>query len=409
MEAARRMLSRQVDLTTPWCLVRKDPVLSLLILGAMLRLWVYLSDRGFWMDEGVLYDNLKGVPIFDFSNHLKGDQLAPFGFLIIERLMVRLWVNSRYVVRILPLVCGIASLWVFKSLAVRWLSFASALVALALFALSDDLVYYSSELKPYSCDLLASLWALSTSARLVTQPGDERAMATLGLLGIAAPWFSFSSVFVIAGCGTVLVVDRAQSRDGKGLAWMMAIAAGWGLSTALAYLASSWLLSPYTTMYVFWDFAFPPIPPTSRADLVKLGGILLEVFVNPLNLVAPVLPALGVAFPLVLLILGGSSWIRRDRTSFLMLTIPILLALAAAAARRYPFHGRLILPLVPAFYLLLAEGTDWVRRRAGRFAYAAVVVLLLLYPCLSTLYNATGVRYRPFNSHGDLHDNVFMR
>ncbi len=409
MEAARGILSRQIDLALPWRLVRKDPVRSLLILGAVLRVWVYLANRSFWMDEGALYGNLKGVAILDFSNHLQGDQLAPFGFLIVERLLVRLVGGSRYVVRFVPLVCGIAALWLFKSLALRWLSYASALVALALFAFSDDLIYYSSELKPYSSDLLVSLGALVTTARLVRQPGDEKAMVILGLLAVAAPWFSFSSVFVIAGCGTVLVIDRAVRGHWKALGWLLGIAAGWGLSTGLAYLASSWLLNPWTTMYVFWDFAFPPLPPASRADLVKLGGILLEVFVNPLNLVTPVLPVLGVALPLVLLVLGGRSLVRRDRTSFLILAIPILLALTAAAARRYPFHGRLILPLVPAFYLMIAEGTGWVRERAGRYAYAAVLILLLLYPCLGTFYHVSGVRNRPFNAHGDLHDNLFMR
>jgi len=133
------------------------------------------------------------------------------------------------------------------------------------------------------------------------------------------------------------------------------------------------------------------------------------VFVNPLNLVAPVLPAAGVALPLVLLVLGGRSLARRDLTTFLILALPILLAFTAAAARRYPFHGRLILPLVPAFYIMIAEGTGWVRCRAGRYAYAAVVILLLLNPCLGTLYHATGIRLRPFNTHGDLHDNLFMR
>ena len=57
----------------------------------------------------------------------------------------------------------------------------------------------------------------------------------------------------------MLVLDRAV-RGLEELGWLLGIAAGWGLSTALAYLASSWLLSPYTTMYIFWDFAFPPIP-----------------------------------------------------------------------------------------------------------------------------------------------------
>ena len=408
MAAARGILSRQIDISLPWRLVRKDPARSLIILGAALRVWVYLANRSFWMDEASLYGNLNGKAILDFSSHLQGDQLAPFGFLILERLLVGILGASRYVVRFVPLVCGLSSLWLFKSLAVRWLPYASGLVALALFALSDDLIYYASELKPYSGDLLVSLGALAATARL-RGPGDERAMAILGLLALAAPWFSFSSVFVIAGCGIGLVIDRAVHREGKKLGWLLAIAAAWSLSTVLAYLASSWLLDPGTSMYIFWDFAFPPLLPSTRANLVKLGGIVLEVFVNPLNLVAPVFPVFGVALPLVLLILGGRSLIRRDRAVFLILAIPILLAFAAAAARRYPFHGRLILPLVPAFYLMIAEGAGWVRQRAGRYAFAALVTLLLLHPCLGTLYQASAVRNRPFNAHGDLHDNLFMR
>ena len=66
-------------------------------------------------------------------------------------------------------------------------------------------------------------------------------------------------------------------------------------------------------MYVFWNFAFLPVPPSSRADLVKLGGILLEVFVNPLNLLPPAPPGLGVVLPLALWLLGGLSLFRRDR------------------------------------------------------------------------------------------------
>ena len=73
-----------------------------------------------------------------------------------------------------------------------------------------------------------------------------------------------------------------------------------------------------------------------------------------------------------------------------MLILPACLALAAAAMKRFPFHGRLLLDLTPAFYLMIAEGTDLIRVKFGRRAYAFVLVLLLFYPCMSTLYEATG-------------------
>ena len=42
---------------------------------------VYLSGRSFWMDEASLWGNLAGKRIFDFSEPLAGDQLAPLGVL----------------------------------------------------------------------------------------------------------------------------------------------------------------------------------------------------------------------------------------------------------------------------------------------------------------------------------------
>ena len=147
------------------------------------------------------------------------------------------------------------------------------------------------------------------------QIGDEKAMAILGLLAVAAPWFSFSSVFVdcrMRGCARDRP-GRAQDMEGAGLAAGNRRRLGTQHRSGVSRLELA--AEPGTTMYVFWNFAFLPVPPASRADLVKLGGILLEVFVNPLNLVAPVLPALGVVLPLVLLLLGGPRWPAATRTS----------------------------------------------------------------------------------------------
>ena len=290
------VFSRQLDddFARLWRIFRDHPWEVVLGLGVFLRVFVYLSGRPFWMDEGSLWGNLAYKPIFDFSEPLKGDQLAPLAFLIAQRALMSVLGVSKYAARLLPLGCGLISLFLFARLAWRTLAPRPALVALALFCFSDDLIYYTSELKPYSLDLAVGLAVSLATLDAVGKPVSGRGAAVLALLAIAAPWFSFASAFVVAGCGATLLLKTVLAARPRDAAVWSVIGIAWLASFYLSYRASAALLSPYTTMYFFWDFAFLPVwpLPMDRSRLAAAAGILLEIFVTPLNLVAPVL-ALG--------------------------------------------------------------------------------------------------------------------
>src|SRR5262249_38328913 len=225
----------------------------------------------------------------------------------------------------------------------------------------------------------------------ISKPISLRRAVFLGLAFIAAPWFSFPSVFMVAGCAAALILNclvTARFRDA--LVWGT-IGLGWLASFVVSYQASSALLSPYTTMYIFWNFAFLPVWPISQRGLAESAGILLETFVNPLNLTTPVWPWIGVFLALVLLVIGGASLARRSWPHWTILIVPITLAVVAAGLKRYPFHGRLILELVPAFFLLIAEGTEWLRAwetRWTRRVYILVLVFLVGFPALGAFQQA---------------------
>src|SRR5690606_20391380 len=105
---------------------------------------------------------------------------------------------------------------------------------------------------------------------------------------------------------------------------------------------------------------------------------------------------------LVLFLLGGLSLAAKRRWGMLVtLTAPIVLTMLASALHRFPFHGRLLLFLVPSFLLLLSEGADLVGRRFGRTAMAVVVILLLVSTTVQSLNQIDRPRPRGFDSHGD--------
>ncbi len=374
------------DFTRMWAALKDHPEAVVLALGVFLRLIVYLSDREFWMDEGSLWGNLAGKPILDFSAPLTGDQLAPLGFLIAQRALMAVLGVSKYASRLLPLACGLISLFLFARLCPRIVSRRPALIALTLFSFSDDLIYYSSELKPYSLDLAVGLAVGLAAVDALGKPVSARRAAVMMLLASAAPWFSFASAFIVAGCGATLIVTAALARRPRDAAVWSVIGIGWLGSLFVSYRASAAILSPYTTMYIFWDFAFLPVSPLpmDRIRLAATAGILLEIFVTPLNLVAPIWPWAGVILPVSLWFLGAWSLARRSLSAWAILVVPIALAVVASAMKRYPLHGRLILELVPAFFLLIAEGTEMLRgREKGRIklGYILALILLFTYPC----------------------------
>jgi hypothetical protein len=410
-------LSRPIDLSPCWRWVVSHPAGVLLGLGVTLRIWVYLGNRSYWMDESSLLGNLHPERILDFSRPLFGDQLAPLGFLIVERIMVRLFGASTYATRFVPLLAGIASLFAFNHVARRLLSPRAALWALALFSFSDDLIYYSTELKPYSIDLaMALILTWLTLASIGKSLPTRLVLRWLALIAIA-PWISFPSAFLVAGCGLALLVDAARGNSRRDAGMLLAIGLLWVVNSLAAYRASQALLSPYTSMYIFWDFAFLPVPRTA-VDASKAAGILLETLVNPLNLVAPFGPLAGwTVLWLGLGVVGCMAWLRSESRSWIAVSAPIALAMLASGLHRFPFHGRLILELVPAFFLFLAKGVDRVARwiegpcpgfRRARLA-TLVMLLLLSVPCARGIANAIQGHTRDFNSHGDLHSNRFIR
>jgi hypothetical protein len=402
----------EIDLKPVWRFVRQRPEAVVLGLGLFLRVAVYVANRGMWLDELSLKANLVEHPVLDFSEPLAHDQLAPLAFLIVQRAIVKILGTSNYAMRLVPLCAGVTGLYLFASLARRILSRQAALVALVLFAVSDDLIHYSSEMKPYSVDLAVGLAITLAAALALANAHAARSTVVLAIAAIVAPWCSFASAFIIAGCGAALLLSCLRShRFGAALAWVL-VGMAWLASFLVSYAISHRLLRPDTTMYRFWDFAFLPLGhwPITVEDLQKAAGILLEVLVNPLNLVPPIWPYAAVILPLLLLAIGVVSLARRSGMTCLLFVLPVVLAMAASALKRYPLHGRLILELIPACLILIAEGTDWLHAHDAsprKLVYKAILVLLLAYPCLSAITNAASP-YRKFNAHGDIHNNLFI-
>ena len=123
-------------------------------IGIILRLAQYLSNKSFWRDEVYLALNIIEKPISAFFHSLDYNQHAPPGFLIIEKLITNFLGTGELAFRLFPLICSLCSLFIFYKLCRKCLSETASLTALGLFSVLVPLLYYSSEAKQYSSDLL---------------------------------------------------------------------------------------------------------------------------------------------------------------------------------------------------------------------------------------------------------------
>ncbi len=91
------------------CPSAKFPALIISV-GILLRLTEYPYNRSLWLEEAWLALEIVKRTITEL---LKGFGLAPFGFLAIEKALIFVFGNNEDALRLLPLLTGIASPFLF--------------------------------------------------------------------------------------------------------------------------------------------------------------------------------------------------------------------------------------------------------------------------------------------------------
>jgi len=323
--------------------------IALLFLGVLLRLRAYLADRSLWLDEAMLALNIIHRGFVGLWKPLDMHQGAPVGFLMLVRSAVISFGTGEYALRLVPLLAGIAAVGLFYLLAKRVLLTNALPLAVALFALSPSLIYYSSEVKQYSLDVAIALL-------LILLAVEER-IWTLALIGAIAIWFSHPAIFILAGIGL------ARPR-------LWPIFPFLGISFATCYFLLLRHADP--VLFVFWQANFMHLSPRWFLDA------FFDFFRTPGAL--DFIGLAGFAF-----LCGSVALWKRNRDMALLLLAPVAATLAASALHKYPFGGRLVLFLLPIALLFIAEGVEAIRVTAGNQVGVILLSLLLLDPAQYSL------------------------
>jgi 4-amino-4-deoxy-L-arabinose transferase-like glycosyltransferase len=361
----------------------------IIFIGITLRLIRYLYNPSLWFDESDTAIDIISRPFSDLINPSPDWSIKyPYGFLIIEKLAVQLFGNSEYALRFFPLISGIISFFLFYKVAKHYLRPKAVLIALGLFAILDPLIYYSSELKPYSSDLLFALLVFIASIYIESKKLNIPRIVFYGILGAGAIWFSHPSIFVLSGVGLCLAVHGLSRKEWSRLWGLLTVYLMWALSFIACYFIYIKKLQLNFDMSVedllIIERSFVPFPPKSLNDLKWIIDSFFEVFNNPVGLTFTGITAFA-------FLIGCLSIARDNKEKFYLLISPILFTMLASILHQYPFKGRLIVFLIPFMLLFIAEGVEYVREKISvKSAIPGMIFvgIFFIYPLSWAAYHA---------------------
>jgi hypothetical protein len=366
----------------------------ILFLGTALRLFHFFYNRSLWMDEVYLSTSLVKMNYAELlSQPLYYQQKAPIGFLMLVKLMVNLFGNKEIYLRIIPLISGTAAMYLFVPVARHFLDRRGIYVAVAILALSPALIFHSVEIKQYSTELLGTILSYAAFIRYknIDNSGSHlKSRLIWGMIGAIIIWFSYSSIFILAGIAIGLSLKQLILRKWSTF-FLNAIPFGiWGLSFGINYFIfthkhaeSEWIA------YWFRSYGnFMPLLPSSISEFLWFPMNLYRMMDYPLGLLWNFnsisdsqstnmmlkMPFIGITFFFV----GFYVLLKYFKTNAFVLIPPIILMLIASGLELYPLTERFWVFISPVFIIFIALGFQYISSFIKSTRVLLVIYLLVI-------------------------------
>jgi hypothetical protein len=317
--------------------------------------------------------NVIEKPFSELLSRLAYGQAEPIGFVLLEKLVVSVFGPSELAFRFLPFLASVLSLFLFLHLATRCVNPTASRIALAIFAISDPLIYYSAEAKRYSFEILASLLLYRSFFYVKSNVMTAWRAFLFGSLGAIIIWFSYPSIFVLTGIGIgLLTFSIVRHERGKSAIFLFACLF-WFISFLICYFVA---IRHYQHITSLWHTLFFPIASSPISQGRWLLSSALGVFQAGVGLHFP-----GLA--LLTFICGCVSFFPLKKDVFIILILPVLISLLASSLGKYPFGERFLLFSVPVFIIIISNGIILLIDKLNNslpIAGTSIIILLFLHP-----------------------------
>jgi hypothetical protein len=338
-----------------------SPAIALALAGVLFKTFQWYHSRPLWVDEEMVFLNIRDRTLSHLTGSLWLNQTAPLGWLALQRAIVQMFGTDDRAVRVLSVLFGIGTLTCATWVALRWMKPAGAALFVFLCGFAQWMNFYALEAKPYSTD---AFWALLLPALAVwaTETNQDvavnlRRSLVWWITAIVGQWISYGAAFVAPACG-VLLFAVAWQRSGFRRALFVALQ---GIPWLISFAAHYYLvMHPARTNAFLVTYWLPGLPP----EAAGAGGALVWIAQQAAPLAGH--PG-GTSVWLIFWLLIGygiATAFRNQPTFSLAWLLVILSAGLFAALRLVPLTDRIAFWVLPALYAPIAFAADDLVRSA---------------------------------------------
>ncbi len=363
------------------------PVVNLICLiitlcGIATSVYMNFVGRSLWFDEAALAFSLSTRSLLKLTSRgLDFVQAAPVGWLYIEKIVILIFGNTDFMLRVPSILYFIATLVLVYLFSGNISKQLMPLLPVAFTASMPVLLQYSNMFKPYMADCFFTLLLLYVFFYFNEKEPSEKRAILMGLFFGASIWFSNPACFVIGGILAAEGLFTLFSKDRERFSCAVITAVPVAISFVIYYYY--WLVKIDDGMNGFWAaWKFPLFPKSMEdlADLYRMLDTLTLPFYRVRGIVC-VMVAAGLVFCIY--------WKSKE-----MIAIYISLFLAAFASwmGMFPVNKRMWLFIYPLIILIIFYlGNQVCVFCEYRISYIVsdLVVAVMLFACVLN----GGIRY----------------
>jgi hypothetical protein len=331
-------------------------IVSIWVIGIVLRLDVFLINKPLWHDECSLALSLLDRGIFDYFRPLEHFQCAPPFFMILTNLITKIFGIKEFSLRLIPLLAGILSMPAFFILTKKifknsW----TIIIGNLLFAINYQLICYSQEFKQYSLDTLLCILTIYYLVDFDIKLATKKQVTIFAIIIALLPLLSFPTVFILLSYFIIQFLKHKKTVLLK--LFLSAIPIFLTLLVYYIKVAVSSHTAQIENGSYMWDAGFLKLSIPSLISVLKLN---FDYFF---------IPNTAILLGLILLILG----IKNEKG---LLTGTIATSLIVSFLKFYPLYQRTCLYLIPIFLILLLIPLDKISK--PKKLYSTIVILLTI-------------------------------